>query len=1219
MADNFTTFYKNWQTRVTSARQMGLPPSAYAELLRRDYVNVQQGGTPLNNSEARDALLSQLLGHSVVGDPSRSTSGTVSPISTPSNFLKDVGNIIWHLPGGLAHLVAHAPSEITDTVKSLTGDPAAQKKLGWEPHHGSTLSILAEAMRNVAKTPLPALLPGVADAAALTTSAGRKQLERHPAGALVDVLPLVGKLGEAGALGRLAEEGSATEALQLGHPVKALYRTLPETARAQVTQTALTLGVHPQIIDLISRPQKILTRTGQDALDRIFTDRIQPLASLPPEERARLADLAAHYTSPTDPSTSPPDHAIIQSVSQLNELHRQLLGPDRLPTVLTPSGYEATYSADSPVVAKYNRANSRAEYAQQTLDRLNTHKSKVATLQAELESKGQKVRRFGESDESFTRRRADPVSIQSLRNSAQDLIGPFRDSRIPERFPEIINAVADGRIDKVTYRAFARDLLNLQGEKGLFAQLDTALSRQDVKSASSALTQIKRLMRHGAWANFPEITSYIDTMREGLLGLKSATRAERFAARKLFTAQRDLADLQSSYDAASRRAMQAQFSYYNELRKSPPANFQPMIEEQLRQGAIAKAQSLYQGTQLKSVLDDLTHSPFFSTFRTALGDQWMPLYRDIVSSWLDLAQQGFNPIWMEKVSPDVYESIGRVRVLSDHEFHTAAGHNRVLNFSPGVHDIAAGITKAMADVISEKSTHEYITRFVEPLSKPAGSLEPSYRRLASDSTSTSPLSPADSIPARAQRLMNGEWVKFDPAKYGISHSPASTAEDTLIPRWVDNALSSMTKSNRIKPIGAYDKLMRVYKFSVLTSPRHVAHVFFGGMVMATADTPSMFLQLKPAWDIIRSGSLPPELRGTLLDMPTDGVYQFKVGQTLARHAVEAVGNKLDAFRHFEDNITHMYQAATLLAKEHAGLNRDAALAETLRVFVDRDALLPIERSISKFIFPFYAFTRHILQYVFTYPVDHPIRAAILTRLAEQHYADWNSGIPDRYAETLFLGSPDSKGNVSSVDLKTLNPFRSLASAFTLAGFTSALNPTISAPFELGGFNTLAGSGDLFPQLTYNPQTGTLVAKNPVGSRIGAMVKSFIPEETLFEMFVAQTDQMKRLKQSNPSGYRALLFSSLGIPFVPERLSPAFLSEHAEIARYRAAQSAVSADTKSGNFSDSEKFSLVPYQGQYVNPAQLAAYWKLITDRLAQLGQSSISPKAVVSKKKMKIP
>ena len=97
---------------------------------------------------------------------------------------------------------------------------------------------------------------------------------------------------------------------------------------------------------------------------------------------------------------------------------------------------------------------------------------------------------------------------------------------------------------------------------------------------------------------------------------------------------------------------------------------------------------------------------------------------------------------------------------------------------------------------------------------------------------------------------------------------------------------------------------------------------------------------------------------------------------------------------FTNRVSNMYRAAAMLDYSAKATKRGYFLDPTtgekiamtaeraqfegiqhaLKVMGDLKSMTPLERSTFMRIMPFYGWTRHILQYVGTYPVDHPYRA-----------------------------------------------------------------------------------------------------------------------------------------------------------------------------------------------------------------------------------------------------
>jgi hypothetical protein len=189
------TVVENWGRRIGQAQTAGIPVSAYRELGKRDIENVMKGGTPLPELQANLGIASAAMGRPIIPTP-KERSG---PGQILGNVAGDIGGIVRGFIPGLVRYVHHLPSEATTSIQALIGNEAARQKIGWEQHGPSAFG---PAARNVARLPLFQVLPVVHTLGGLTSSEGRKELERHPVGTLLDVLPAASEISKVATLGR---------------------------------------------------------------------------------------------------------------------------------------------------------------------------------------------------------------------------------------------------------------------------------------------------------------------------------------------------------------------------------------------------------------------------------------------------------------------------------------------------------------------------------------------------------------------------------------------------------------------------------------------------------------------------------------------------------------------------------------------------------------------------------------------------------------------------------------------------------------------------------------------------------------------------------------------------------------------------------------------------------------------------------------------------------
>lgn len=442
----------------------------------------------------------------------------------------------------------------------------------------------------------------------------------------------------------------------------------------------------------------------------------------------------------------------------------------------------------------------------------------------------------------------------------------------------------------------------------------------------------------------------------------------------------------------------------------------------------------------------------------------------------------------------------------------------------------------------------------------------------------------------------------------------------------------------------------LYKFSVLTGPRHLAHVTFGGLAFLLGRDTLAPRQFLTAAKLLR-GDLHPEefgLQGLTLSGLRGRVYQVgksnlevlhnqwmhaagqRVGEDLKMEGLhEAKEKGLSVLEWFpnklaklEENVMDMYRVSAYLEEwqKRGGnpLEAGAALEQANKVFVDINNMSIMERTAVKQIFPFYAFTRHLFRYLFQYPVDYPLRASIITNFGEIEQNDWNNGLPRSYQSLLFLPFMSkimglSPGNEFSIDTKNINPFRSFSNDFSLAGFYSSLSPFLAAPLAAIGVDTLSGTTQLYPGVIYNPTTGSLQAQAPSGGLITS-AEAFIPQLGLFDHYLGLTGATRSMARYSPDSYQKQLWNMLNMPFVPNIVNVPYYQEITEMRRFRAAQAAVTAverDPSAANVAKLMEWNAVPFNNTLISPQSLAAYYTAVQAAMDKAHRPGIAPKAVL--------
>lgn len=270
-----------------------------------------------------------------------------------------------------------------------------------------------------------------------------------------------------------------------------------------------------------------------------------------------------------------------------------------------------------------------------------------------------------------------------------------------------------------------------------------------------------------------------------------------------------------------------------------------------------------------------------------------------------------------------------------------------------------------------------------------------------------------------------------------------------------------------------------------------------------------------------------------------------------------------------------------------------------KVLQDWDSMLPWERHVLRNVVPFYGWMRHITKYVATFPIDHPWRAAILTTYARIEDQDRQDPLGDRFQSIFWLGTPGDDGRQLTLNTAGINPFQSVGDMFTFAGFLSQLSPAFSSVLEMAGVDMTTASSQLYPEMTYDPESGRLVAvrKSPAEALAGA----FIPQSEGLLGAMGFSKDMRQLAITDPEAWRSRIMVSLGVP-----LSPRFRSKQeeivkAEVARNKAATNAVTRAIRTGEWAEADRYSKAVLSDSDGKPhlVEVAALKRALAARQAQ--------------------
>jgi DNA-directed RNA polymerase subunit F len=564
---------------------------------------------------------------------------------------------------------------------------------------------------------------------------------------------------------------------------------------------------------------------------------------------------------------------------------------------------------------------------------------------------------------------------------------------------------------------------------------------------------------------------------------------------------------------------------------------------------------------------------------------------------------------------------------------------KVTDLTPNIHDFAVGINKAVLQALHRDTTIHLSEHYLRPMALTRRQVwehmmvarRPEEQVAFENLTARQADIAANELGLRA----------FDPnALFGITLPRWSKAQTLYLPSAIVDSLERIQKDHERFILAKTNKLFR---YSILgLSPRYTAHIVFGGaMMLALRSTPYMPLMIPAAMRALRDGVVPREvLRGRETELGFEGPEQMVIrefheqggrdminGLAVPEHietkqkvkmAAAQPVHKLKALAEINFNFTNyvreLYSSIAYLdgvAKVDRRVGKvkveDPETGRIIEVSSERAVkegihhvqqvygsllrMSPIEKAIAQSVMPFYGWQKHILGYVMTFPFDHPYRAMVLSQLAYNSSNDVPLSWPIRLQFLFHLGVPDAQGNVNTIDLRTLDPFRDVANYGTLTGIFEALNPAITALPSVVNPQFSYGSTQLYPGLTYNAFYG-IDTSTSGGSWINALAQ-FVPQVGAVQSAAQAAGGYRSEWQTNKSAAIKSLLSSLNVPFINPPINLKQISARASNARFEEAKAASTQAFQSGDFSGLAGYKTVPNplnDAYEITPAQLEALY-----------------------------
>jgi len=1204
----------DWQKRASKYAAAGIPATVWEPIATHDltdtYVN---GSSGMTNAEADTAVYSAFTGQSAVNETPRHRSGFLGGLETIlSNIVPDIGNDITSLPRGLFDLGKDlvSPSQWEATGKDL----------------GTALSDLAqgkvgESFRDAATSPILSLIPGLTDAADMTTAVGRTSLEEHPVTGLLDILPIAKPLS-AGVGAAVAGEGALGDAVSAAGLLKTLRGKVGyDFANDPTAQSALVAGkpilaglrgldralgtdVEPFSGQELGRGQKtaraVLDKLKLDAKNRAFSslvnragitaedtakritktqiDRIYaPLDKGDPEAFSQALEDYSRKVQMGDYKSLTPEET---AVFDMEEAMRAKLEDEYTAKKELYDAEVGKYPWNS-TVAKYHRArNVRAARVERTAEKLIPAKVRHIKAQDSLD-------------------RMKVVAEHAPKERTKDYI------RAQKNLAKANKTVTDIQKQISVYKRLSQNGTNVYHLRSII------LEQNKLATAQAALRRAQSVMDN-AHANAKPVSL-----------IRGQMQAVQQEAR---TAENELAKATADHQLNKAKLMATDERLQKAIIKDPPAHLHPWIKAYMRDRIsraylegkgvtgidTAKIRELSIMSEHSQMLKDIGTAPMDRFYELIGKDETKALFADAVQEALKLAGEGLAPMYTHSIRLDDMENLMSMHVTRELDVPEAQLRKRIFNMESTVFNNKASLTREMLNTIERDAMQVIYDKGLIPHQMTHAQLREIYLRMHQTMAKGRKYSDIDH---QVQTMIDKEWTKFNFEQFGLQR-PGTVAKgtDVYIPKSLADNLQVFTKvgggiSNLLSQSKGYNRIMGVFRTSVLYGPRHFAHVVIGGLMPILLEDPKAFVQAKNLmgyFNSIRKGESPdnmigehelPAVIGGHFDAKTDSAFkhlQTQTGKTygrLLKDFWEKTGKRFsDGLAQIEDASQSMYQAMVYLDDVKRGVDPLAALEHARRLVVNLDGMAPFERTIFKQMFPFYSFTRFATKFLVQLPFDHPLRVGILSQLSLQAQEEWGTGLPQTMMSLFFIGHPDAAGNIDTVNLRNMNPFRSVSSMFTVAGFLESLNPILQAPFIMAGYNPLSGSTQMYPEVVYDAQTGGLTAARPKGDLMSA-AEAFVPELGGLDYFFNTSDNLRALKQSDPGAFDREILSMFNIPFAFSQYNlPETRGKVAENA-FKGAQNALTAYKKGGDYQDTiGRYNLIPYQGQLLTPEQFRTFW-----------------------------
>lgn len=693
------------------------------------------------------------------------------------------------------------------------------------------------------------------------------------------------------------------------------------------------------------------------------------------------------------------------------------------------------------------------------------------------------------------------------------------------------------------------------------------------------------------------------------------------------------ANLATIYDVAKRNAETARWASNNKARygdahlgrmqrtlarnqnKAVPGRFTPLVQERIRERIHAQVDEAIGERSTIDRLDEtgeivehgitpeeihrLIDEGSYELVPTSVLEQAdvRAIQNEVARTWQEMRDAGFDPVFVHHVRPDA-ANLNTPLVLEQITTPTQV-RRRTYDFSPYVEDAAVGLNHAAMEWLGRQGSERFFDEIVGTVGKTEDVLRAEYLPIARRNVGGDPRL----VRGELKRLIDDDWVPYDPRTYMPWRKTFDQFPSNYrVPRAAHDTISRMHVPPSGRLTQTLDPGMKLFRTSVLPlSPRwHVYNIIGGGIMVTMRTSPVTIMKYaRKAWEMTRDAdSLPPEISRGFGSMPREVIewnrkapkaervaagYHVLGGQKMRQlwDQVQMAKGKFDtvieASYDLNGRFDDFYRTiAYLEGKDKAVLGgmdeataRQAGVDLSRKIMQDWDRLTPVERQIMRYVFPFYGWMQHVMRYAFTYPIDHPWRAEIVSKFARNELEDMQGGLPERFMNMFFIGQPDENGRVRGLNLNGLNPFADVANYFTLAGFAGNAGPYVGSLLQMFGVDPISGGPMLYPDLRYDAQTGRLVADT--GSPLSIVAGNFMPQSRLLLNYTIDSGEFKDQLRRNPDAAARALANALGLPSLPRDVNVYQELIDSELARQDAQTEARREALRTGSYGEAYRY------------------------------------------------